>query len=202
MGALYGLFRADPWSGVTFDTGIPVEKSAQVANMIQRYVIENTRLGIPVLISEECPHGHQALDGTMLPTNLGIGCTWNPELYREAASQVAAEIRSRGGNLGLISLLDIVRDPRWGRSEECFGEDPYHDARMAVAAVKGLQGETWEELKSRDKVVAVMKHFCAQGASVGVIMLLQRLLAKEGSEIFLPGMKAGVRRCFRLHGCL
>ena len=69
--------------GVTFDTGIPVEKSAQVANMIQRYVIENTRLGIPVLISEECPHGHQALDGTMLPTNLGIGRTWNPELYRK-----------------------------------------------------------------------------------------------------------------------
>lgn len=84
MGALYGLFRSDPWSGVTFDTGIPVEKSAQVANMIQRYVIENTRLGIPVLISEECPHGHQALDGTMLPTNLGVGSTWNPDMYREA----------------------------------------------------------------------------------------------------------------------
>ena len=98
MGALYGLFRSDPWSGVTFDTGIPVEKSAQVANMIQRYVIENTRLGIPVLISEECPHGHQALDGTMLPTNLGVGSTWNPDMYREAMAQVA-EIRARGGNL-------------------------------------------------------------------------------------------------------
>ena len=193
MGALYGLFRADPWSGVTFDTGIPVEKSAQVANMIQRYVIENTRLGIPVLISEECPHGHQALDGTMLPTNLGIGCTWNPELYREAASQVAAEIRSRGGNLGLISLLDIVRDPRWGRSEECFGEDPYHAARMAVAAVKGLQGEVWEELKSGDKVVAVMKHFCAQGASVGGHNAAPAPIGeRELMEIFLPGMKAGV----------
>jgi|LSQX01.3.fsa_nt_gb beta-glucosidase len=193
MGALYGLFRADPWSGVTFDTGIPVEKSAQVANMIQRYVIENTRLGIPVLISEECPHGHQALDGTMLPTNLGIGCTWNPELYREAASQVAAEIRSRGGNLGLISLLDIVRDPRWGRSEECFSEDPYHAARMAVAAVKGLQGEVWEELKSGDKVVAVMKHFCAQGASVGGHNAAPAPIGeRELREIFLPGMKAGV----------
>ena len=179
--------------GGHLDTGIPVEKSAQVANMIRRYVIENTRLGIPVLISEECPHGHQALDGTMLPTNLGIGCTWNPELYREAASQVAAEIRSRGGNLGLISLLDIVRDPRWGRSEECFGEDPYHAARMAVAAVKGLQGETWEELKSRDKVVAVMKHFCAQGASVGGHNAAPASIGeRELREIFLPGMKAGV----------
>ena len=80
-----------------------------------------------------------------------------------------------------------------GRSEECFGEDPYHDARMAVAAVKGLQGETWEELKSRDKVVAVMKHFCAQGASVGGHNAAPASIGeRELREILLPGMKAGV----------
>lgn len=193
MGALYGLFRADPWSGVTFDTGIPVEKSAQVANMIQQYVIENTRLGIPVLISEECPHGHQALDGTMFPTNIGIGCTWNPSLYKEAMSQAAAEIRARGGNLALVSLLDILRDPRWGRSEECFGEDPYHAAKMTAAAVKGLQGESPEELQGKDKVVAIMKHFCAQGAAVGGHNAAPASIGeRELREIFLPGMKAGV----------
>ena len=193
MGALYGLFRSDPWSGVTFDTGIPVEKSAQVANMIQRYVIENTRLGIPVLISEECPHGHQALDGTMLPTNLGVGSTWNPDMYREAMAQVAAEIRARGGNLALISLLDILRDPRWGRSEECFGEDPYHAVRMTVAAVKGLQGESWEELQNNNKVIAIMKHFCAQGAALGGHNAAPASIGqRELREIFLPGAKAGV----------
>ena len=193
MGALYGLFRADPWSGVTFDNGISVEKSAQVANMIQRYVIENTRLGIPVLISEECPHGHQALDGTMLPTNLGVGSSWNPDLYKEAMSQVAAEIRARGGNLALISLLDILRDPRWGRSEECFGEDPYHAAQMTTAAVKGLQGESWEELKNNNKVIAIMKHFCAQGAALGGHNAAPASIGeRELREIFLPGAKAGI----------
>lgn len=193
MGALYGLFRADPWSAVTFDTGIPLEKSAHVANMIQQYIIENTRLGIPVLISEECPHGHQALEGTMFCTNLGVGCTWNPNLYKEAMSQVAAEIRARGGNLALISLLDILHDPRWGRCEECFGEDPYHAAKMAVAAIKGLQGEALEELQGNDKVIAIMKHFCAQGAAMGGHNAAPASIGeRELREIFLPGMKSGV----------
>ncbi len=193
MGALYGLFRADPWSEVVFDTGIPPEKSAQVANEIQRYVIENTRLGIPVLISEECPHGHQALDGTMFPCNLGVGSTWNPHLFKKATSQIAAEIRARGGHLGLISLLDILRDPRWGRSEECLGEDPYHAAKMAAAAVEGLQGDTLDCLQSQDKVVAIMKHFCAQGQTTGGHNASPASIGeRELREIFLPPMKAGV----------
>src|SRR5690606_32032573 len=86
MGALYGLFRSDPWSGVTYENGIPLHKNAQVANMVQKYVLENTRLGIPVLLSEECPHGHQALDGTLIPTNIGVGSTWNDVLMEEAYS--------------------------------------------------------------------------------------------------------------------
>lgn len=193
MGALYGLFRADPWSEVTFDTGIPVEKSAQVANEIQRYVIENTRLGIPVLISEECPHGHQALDGTMFPCNIGVGSTWNPELFKKATSHIAAEIRARGGHLGLISLLDILRDPRWGRSEECLGEDPYHAAKMGAAAVEGLQGETLDCLQNQDKIIAIMKHFCAQGQTTGGHNASPASIGeRELREIFLPGMKAGV----------
>jgi beta-glucosidase len=99
MGALYGLFRADPWSGVTFANGIPPQDSAKVANKVQRYMIENTRLGIPVLLSEECPHGHQALGSTLFPTNLGIGATWNPALYEQVYACVAAEVRGRGAHL-------------------------------------------------------------------------------------------------------
>jgi len=194
MGALYGLFRADPWSRVSFKNGITAERSAEVANMIQQYVIENTRLGIPVLISEECPHGHQALKGTVFPTNLGVGSSWNPELYRKAMSQSATEIRSRGAHLALISLLDILRDPRWGRAEECFGEDPFHAAQMTRAAVKGLQGEDLNALKANNKVAAVMKHFCAQGACAGGLNAAPASIGeRELREIHLPGAIAGIK---------
>lgn len=193
MGALYGLFRSDPWSGVTYENGIPLEQNAKVANQIQRYVIENTRLGIPVLFSEECPHGHQALDGTMLPTNIGAGSTWNPDLLEEAYGHVAKEVRARGGHLGLISTLDILREPRWGRSEECFSEDPYLASQMTVAAVRGLQGRSHDDLKGPDKVAAILKHFAAQGSGEGGLNAGPASIGeRELREIHLPGMKAGV----------
>ena len=166
MGALYGLFRSDPWSEVTFENGIPPHESARAANTVQRYIIENTRLGIPVLLSEECPHGHQALDGTMIPTNIGAGSTWNPELMEKVYSYIAEEVRSRGAHLGLISTLDILREPRWGRSEECYSEDPFLAAKMTAAAVRGLQGDI-SNFSMKNKIVAVLKHFAAQGAGEG-----------------------------------
>lgn len=193
MGALYGLFRADPWSGVNFENGIAPVDSPKVANMIQRHVLENTRLGIPVLISEESPHGHQALDGTLFPVNLGIGSTWNPKLYEEAFTIAGEEIRSRGAHLALVSTLDILHDPRWGRSEECYGEDPFLAARMTEAAVRGLQGENPEDLLGNDKVAAVVKHFCAQGAAIGGHNGRSTVIGeRELREIHLPGMKAAV----------
>ncbi|GIN57237.1 beta-glucosidase [Lederbergia ruris] len=193
MGALYGLFRSDPWSAVTYENGIPTHENAKVANRIQRYIIENTRLGIPVLLSEECPHGHQALDGTLIPTNIGAGSTWNPELMEKAYQFVAAEVRSRGAHLGLISTLDILRDPRWGRSEECYSEDPYLAAKMTEAAVKGLQGEGREELIQDNKIVAVLKHFAGQGEGQGGHNAGPANIGeRELREIHLPGMKAGV----------
>lgn len=192
MGALYGLFRSDPWSAVTYQNGIPTEDSAKVANMIQRYVIENTRLGIPVLLTEECPHGHQALDGTMIPTNIGVGSTWNPELMEEAYSHVAKEVRSRGAHIGLISTLDILREPRWGRAEECYSEDPYLASQMTKAAVRGLQGDG-TELDKQEKVVAVLKHFAAQGNGEGGHNAGPANIGeRELREIHLPAMKAGV----------
>lgn len=194
LGALYGLFRADPWSAVTFENGIPWEDCVKVTNKLQRYVLENTRLGIPLLFSEECPHGHMALDGTIFPANLGIGSTWNPELYEEAFTCVASEIRSRGGHLGLVSALDIMQDPRWGRSEECFGEDPYLSASMAYAVTLGMQGESAEDLKRSDRVAAVLKHFCAQGAALGGHNGKSAVIGeRELREIHLPPMKAGIK---------
>lgn len=194
MGALYGLLRADPWSGMTFANGITPEASARVANQIQRYVLEKTRLGIPVLLSEECPHGHQALDGTLFPTNLGIGSTWNPALYEQACECMARELRARGAHLGLISALDILRDPRWGRAEECYSEDPFLAAQMTVAAVRGLQGRAQTDVASADRVIAVLKAFCAQGAGEGGRNMGPALIGeRELREIHLPASEAGIR---------
>ena len=108
---------------------------------MQRHVVGRSRLGIPALFVEEVPHGHMALDGTVLPVNLAVGATWDPELYERAAAHAAAELRARGGHVALVSALDIARDPRWGRTEECFGEDPYLAARLTEALVRGMQGE-------------------------------------------------------------
>ncbi|PAV31191.1 beta-glucosidase [Virgibacillus profundi] len=188
IGALYGLFRADPWSGVDFSNGISVEDSAVVTNMVQKYIKENTRLGIPVLISEECPHGQQTLDSTLFPTNIGSGASWNPELQQEVSSNVAEELSARGVHLGLVSTLDIMRDPRWGRTEECFSEDTYLTSKMTEAVVRGMQGE--DEVP---KIIPVLKHFIAQGAGVGGHNSGPALIGeRELREVFLPPMKAGV----------
>ncbi|WP_091483159.1 glycoside hydrolase family 3 N-terminal domain-containing protein [Gracilibacillus orientalis] len=190
IGALYGLFRADPWSGIHFENGIPLEDSIHVTNMIQDYLKEHTRLGIPTLFSEECPHGHQALDSTVFPTHLGSGATWNTDLQTSVSEYIALELMERGVHLGLVSTLDIARDPRWGRTEECFSEDPYLAARMTKAVVKGMQGDN----KEAPNVIAVLKHFAAQGAAVGGHNAGPALIGeRELREIYLPPMKAGVR---------
>ncbi|MBT2292964.1 glycoside hydrolase family 3 C-terminal domain-containing protein [Paenibacillus albidus] len=192
MGALYGLFRSDPWSGVDYSNGINAAGSAAAANKIQRYMLEHTRLGIPVLLSEECPHGHQALDGTLLPVNLAAGSTWNPLLMEEAYSKVALELRSRGAHLGLLSALDILHDPRWGRSEECYSEDSYLAAALTAAAVQGMQGTGEGDLASPDRIAVVLKHLCAQGAALGGRNAGPAAIGeRELREIHLPAARAG-----------
>ncbi|MFS8204223.1 glycoside hydrolase family 3 N-terminal domain-containing protein [Streptomyces sp. CWNU-52B] len=185
MGALYGLQRADPWSGVGFADGITAADGARVADEVQRYVVEETRLGVPVLFVEEVPHGHQALDGTVLPVNLAVGATWDPELYEAAAEAAGAELRARGGHVALVSALDLVRDPRWGRAEECFGEDPYLAARFTRSLVQGMR---------RAGAAVVLKHFAGQGATVGGRnSAATELGPRELHEIHLAAARAGVR---------
>ena len=166
LGVLYGVFRSDPWSGANEETGLNKEEALVVSKLIQTYINENTRLKIPVLLSEECPHGHQALESTTFPTNISIGASWNPKLYKQAQAVVAKELREKGGHLSLISTLDVARDPRWGRTEECFSEDPFLTSQFSVAALKGLQGENQAQISS-DKTIAVLKHFAAQGSTMG-----------------------------------
>ncbi|MEX3616520.1 glycoside hydrolase family 3 N-terminal domain-containing protein [Paenibacillus glucanolyticus] len=164
VGSLYGTLRADPWTGVTLETGLSPREGAEAVNQIQRYAIENSRLGIPILIGEECSHGHMAIGGTVFPVPLSIGSTWNVELYRDMCRAVALETRSQGGAVTYSPVLDVVRDPRWGRTEECFGEDPYLISEYAVASVEGLQGES---LDSPSSVAATLKHFVGYGSSEG-----------------------------------
>ncbi|WP_371530785.1 glycoside hydrolase family 3 C-terminal domain-containing protein [Streptomyces sp. NBC_01283] len=192
MGALYGLQRADPWSGVTFADGISAADAARVADSVQRHVMENTRLGIPVLLVEEVPHGHQALEGTVLPVNLAVGATWDPDLYEAAAAGAAAELRARGGHVALVSALDLVRDPRWGRAEECFGEDPYLAARFTGALVRGMQGSG--PSYAPDRAAVVLKHFAGQGATLGGRnSAATELGPRELHEIHLVAARAGIR---------
>lgn len=164
IGSMYGTLRADPWTGVTLETGLSPEAGAQALNDIQRYAIEHSRLGIPILFGEECSHGHMAIGGTVFPVPLAIGSTWNIPLYKRMCEAVALETRAQGGAATYSPVLDVVRDPRWGRTEECFGEDPYLIGEFAVAAVQGLQGE---RLDAPNAVIATLKHYVAYGASEG-----------------------------------
>ncbi|MFM9453938.1 glycoside hydrolase family 3 N-terminal domain-containing protein [Streptomyces europaeiscabiei] len=195
LGALYGLMRADAWSGVDHGHGPGADDSADLADMVQRHVLDRSRLRIPALFVEEVPHGHMALDGTVLPVNLAVGATWDPDLYERAAAHAAAELRARGGHVALVSALDIARDPRWGRTEECFGEDPYLAARLTEALVRGMQGTPDADGDfAADRAPVVLKHFAGQGATVGGRNSAESELGpRELREIHLPAARAGVR---------
>ncbi len=185
MGALYGLHRADPWSKRDYKNGLEGILAIKAYNLAQRYVIEHSRFGIPMLLSSECPHGHQALDGYLLPVNLAMGAAWNPGLVSEAYEVCAQQMKELGVNLALISMLDVLRDPRWGRSEECYSEDPYLCGVLAEAAVKGCM--------SRGMAV-IAKHFCAQGEGTGGINAsAARIGERELREIHLPPAYAACR---------
>ncbi|WP_439380942.1 glycoside hydrolase family 3 protein [Amycolatopsis lexingtonensis] len=167
IGAIYGVLRADPWSAVHWHNGIPPERSAEAYAAVQDYVTRNGD-GIPVLFVEEAPHGLQALGGTTLPVNLALGAGMDVDLTEQLAAAVAAEARARGTHVALVSGLDVLRDPRWGRAEECFGEDPALAALLVAATVRGMQGgSTGAEPIGAGHVAVVAKHFAAQGAGIG-----------------------------------
>ncbi len=184
IGTVYGLHRADPWSAKDFETGLTGSLAVKARNQLQKYVIDHSRFGIPALLSSECPHGHQALDGYLLPVNLAAGCTFAPELLEQTAKVSGRQLKAMGVDLALVSCLDILRDPRWGRSEECFGEDPFLASQMAKAVVRGIQSEG---------VDVTAKHLCAQGETTGgVNASAARIGPRELREIHLPPVKACV----------
>jgi beta-glucosidase len=144
-----------------FGTNTGPRESAELTNAIQRFFIEKSRLGIPVVFHDECLHGHVAPGATSFPQPIGLAATFNPKLVRELYSMTAREARARGIHQALTPVVDVARDPRWGRVEETFGEDPYLVSRMGIAAVQGFQGDA--KFSDGQHVIATLKHFAAHG---------------------------------------
>ena len=141
--------------------GLDARRTAELTNDIQRFFLENSRLGIPVIFHEECLHGHAAIDGTSFPQPIALGATFNPELVESLFEMTAEEARLRGTHQALTPVVDVARDPRWGRVEETFGEDPHLVSQLGIAAVRGFQGDATFQDKKR--VIATLKHFVGHG---------------------------------------
>lgn len=134
---------------------------AELTNAIQHYFVENSRLGIPVVFHDECLHGLVARDATSFPQPIGLASAFNPDLVRRVYEVTARESRACGVHQALAPVVDVARDPRWGRVEETFGEDPYLVAELGVAAVRGFQGD--RDISDPDRVICTLKHFAAHG---------------------------------------
>lgn len=185
LGFLYGLHRADPWSGRNYENGLRGKDAIRAYNMVQQYTLDHSRFHIPLAVTAEYSHGHQALDGYMLPVNLAIGCSFNPGLLERASAVCAKQERRVGIRLSNASVLDVLRDPRWGRSEECFSEDPYLASQMAASVIHGMGTEG---------VSVIAKHLCAQGETTGGKNASPaRIGERELREIHLPPAEAAVR---------
>jgi beta-glucosidase len=175
-----------------YGTGLKGKEMAEWTNKIQKYFVENTRLGIPVMFHEESLHGNQSKDATVFPTPLAMANSWNEALMTEVYSHIAEEVRSRGGHEVLAPVLDITLDPRWGRSEETMGEDPYLVSRLGVTIVKAYQGD--KEILDKKHVAATLKHFGVHGqpeggSNVGPTFVDERTLR----TVFFPPFKACVQ---------
>lgn len=141
--------------------GKTARETAALTNAIQEFFMENSRLGIPVMYHEECLHGQAAIGSTSFPQPIGLGATFNPDLVEKLYAMTAEEARVRGTHQALTPVVDVARDPRWGRVEETFGEDPYLVTQLGIASVRGFQGDC--SFKNKKHVIATLKHFAAHG---------------------------------------
>lgn len=171
IGSLYAVQRADPWTKKTLHNGLDGTLGAEVLDKMQRHAVENTKLGIPLLFFEECPHGMMGIDATVFPGQLCQASTWNPSLLYEMGTAIAEETIGRNANVCLGPILDIALDPRWSRTEETYGEDPYLTAVMATSVVKGIQNgmsrKNGRTFGNSPRAAATLKHFAAYGVPRG-----------------------------------
>ncbi len=149
----------------TFDQRLP-EQSVAMVNSLQKYLKEKTRLGIPAIIGTECLHGHAGRNSTVFPTPLAMASSWNPKLVNEVFDVIGREARARGGHEAHTPVLDIGRDPRWGRIEETYGEDTYLTTQMGLAIISGLQGGS-DGNPGLTHIISSPKHFAGYGQVEG-----------------------------------
>jgi beta-glucosidase len=167
-------------------------ESAIFANALQKFLVENTRLGIPAIFHDEALHGHMAPKGTSFPQPIALACSWDTELISKVFTAAALEIRARGGHQVLGPNLDLAREPRWGRTEETYGEDPYLVSRLGVACVKALQGKG--PGVDQEHVIATAKHFAAHGQPEGGTNIAPTNYSERVlREFFLPSFQAAVQ---------
>ncbi|UZK66021.1 glycoside hydrolase family 3 N-terminal domain-containing protein [Sphingomonas sp. M1-B02] len=167
------------------------EDTARYINAAQKWAVEKTRLGIPLIMHEEALHGYVAPGATSFPQAIALASTWNPKLQEQIFAVAAREMRARGANLALAPVVDIARDPRWGRIEETYGEDPHLVGEMGLAAIRGFQGTTLPLAK--DKVYVTLKHMTGHGApesgtNIGPATVSERTLR----EFFFPPFERAV----------
>ena len=158
LGSVWAIQRADPWTQKTLETGIGAQESAEMMNIMQKYAIEQTRLGIPIMVMEEAPHGHMGIGSTCFPTGIGQAATFDVQLMQQMGSVIGKELSLRGAQIAYGPVLDISREPRWSRVEETMGEDPYLAGQMGAAICKGVRAEG---------VFSTLKHFAAYGIPEG-----------------------------------
>lgn len=164
-------------------------EAAALANTIQEFLVETTRLKIPAVIHEECCSGYMARGATVFPQAIGVASSWEPELNAKLADVIRQQMRSVGAHHALAPVLDVARDARWGRVEETFGEDPYLVAQMGAAYVRGIQGQNWQE-----GVIATGKHFVGYGISEGGMNWAPSHIApRELREVYLHPFEAAVK---------
>lgn len=175
--------------------GRDIRGTIRLVNALQKHAVTQTRLGIPILMHEEGLHGYAALDATSFPQAIALASTRDPDLLRDINAVIGREIRARGVHLALSPVVDVARDPRWGRIEETFGEDPYLAGEMGVAAVEGLQGTSKADRLGPGKVFATLKHLTGHGqpesgTNVGPANISERALR----ENFFPPFEQVVKR--------
>ena len=160
---------------------------AEVRNAMQKKAMEESRLGIPILFGHDVIHGYR----TTYPIPLALACSWNPELVRQASEVAAQEAYACGVNWTFSPMVDVSRDPRWGRVMECFGEDPYANAVFCEAVVKGYQGD---DLSEKNRIAACLKHYVGYGASeAGRDYVPTEISDQTLWDTYLPPFEAGVK---------
>lgn len=171
------------------------EQTAEFNNALQRWLKQHTRLGIPALMHEEALHGYAAFDASSLPQAIALASSWSPQTMHDVYALAAREMRATGAHWALTPILDIARDPRWGRIEETMGEDPYLMSALGVAAVRGFQGAAGKEAAfAPDKVVATLKHLTGHGQpQAGLNIAPAQIAPRELHEVFLPPFEAAVK---------